>query len=83
MEKELVRQLGEKIGYGNMMQLASECWEEYMLTKGYPTSGVFVSALKCDLCKHQKYIGIYGKPCVSPEPCLGETGKKNWKRRGE
>jgi len=30
MEKELVRQLGEKIGYGNMMQLASDLWEEKM-----------------------------------------------------
>jgi hypothetical protein len=49
MEKELVRQLGEKIGYGNMMQLASECWEEMMIAEGYPTSGVFIPALKSDV----------------------------------
>lgn len=32
----------------------------------------------CDFCKHKKHIGIFGKPCVTPEPCLYETGKKNW-----
>ncbi len=49
MEKELVRKLGQQIGYGNMMQLASECWEEMMLRDGYPTSGVFIHALKSDV----------------------------------
>jgi hypothetical protein len=38
---------------------------------------------RCDFCKHQKYIGIYGKPCVVPEPCLYETGKKNWEHNGK
>ena len=48
-------------------------------------SDVSVSDLfgRCDFCKHQKYIGIYGKPCVVPEPCLYETGKKNWKHNGK
>jgi len=48
-------------------------------------SDVSVSNLfgKCDFCKHQKYIGIYGKPCVVPEPCLYETGKKNWEHNGK
>jgi len=49
MEKELVRHLGELIGYGNMMQLASECWKESMIEKGYPISGVFIPALPCDV----------------------------------
>lgn len=49
MEKELVRNLGELIGYGNMMQLASECWKESMVEKGYPTSGVFIPTLPCDV----------------------------------
>jgi uncharacterized membrane protein YagU involved in acid resistance len=48
-DKELVKKLGEKIGYGNMMHLASELWEESMIKKGYPTSGVFVPALKRDV----------------------------------
>jgi hypothetical protein len=38
---------------------------------------------RCDFCKHQKYIGIYGKPCVDPEPCLYETSKKNWEHNGK
>jgi hypothetical protein len=48
-------------------------------------SDVSVSDLfgRCDFCKHQKYIGIYGKPCVVPEPCLYETGKKNWEHNGK
>jgi hypothetical protein len=37
----------------------------------------------CDYCKNKKYIGVYGKPCVTPEPCLAETGKKNWEHNGE
>ena len=49
MEKELVRQLGKQIGFGNMMQLASECWEEMMIEEGYPTSGVFIPALKSEV----------------------------------
>lgn len=49
MEKELVRKLGEQIGYGNMMELASECWKESMIEKGYPTSGVFIPALPRDV----------------------------------
>lgn len=53
MEKELVRKLGKQIGYGNMMQLASECWKESMTKKGYPTSGVFIPALPCDVRKEE------------------------------
>jgi len=47
-EEELVRELGEKIGYGNMMDLASECWQDVMIKNGYPTSGVFITALPSD-----------------------------------
>ena len=47
-EEELVRELGEKIGYGNMMDLASECWQDDMIKNGYPTSGVFITALPSD-----------------------------------
>jgi hypothetical protein len=53
IEKELVRQLGEKIGYGNMMQLASDLWEEKMKENGWPTSGVFVPVLKYDVDKQK------------------------------
>jgi hypothetical protein len=32
----------------------------------------------CDYCKNKRYIGVSTGPCVMPEPCLSETGKKNW-----
>jgi hypothetical protein len=47
-------------------------------------SDISVSDLgNCDYCKNKQYIGIYGKPCVVPEPCLYEKGKKNWEHNGE
>jgi hypothetical protein len=48
-------------------------------------SDVSVSDLfgNCDYCKNKRYIGVYGKPCVVPEPCLYETGKKNWEHNGK
>lgn len=48
-EKEQVKILGEVIGYGNMMQLASELWKEMMQKRNEPVSGVFVPALPCDV----------------------------------
>lgn len=32
--RDRVKELGEKIGYGNMMQLASDLWREYLSTMG-------------------------------------------------
>ena len=29
-EKDLVRRLGEMIGYGNMIELAHQCWDELL-----------------------------------------------------
>ncbi len=37
-----VQELGEKIGYGNMMSIASALWRKSAREKGYPISGVFV-----------------------------------------
>jgi hypothetical protein len=31
----------------------------------------------CDYCEHKKYIGIYGRPCVTPKPCTPFI-KANW-----
>jgi hypothetical protein len=50
-EKELVKFIGEQIGYGNMMNLASKLWREDMIANGCPISGVFVPALPCDVKK--------------------------------
>jgi hypothetical protein len=48
-EKILVREFGERIGYGNLMQLASECWQESLKAKGLPPGGAFSVGLPYDL----------------------------------
>lgn len=44
-EALLVKELGEKIGYGNMMAFASALWRKMLKDKGYPVSGAFVPTL--------------------------------------
>ena len=41
-EIEEVRELGERIGYGHLMSLASSLWRKNCLEKGYPIWGAFV-----------------------------------------
>ena len=41
-EIKAVKELGEKIGYGNMMSIASALWRKSAKEKGHPISGVFV-----------------------------------------
>lgn len=38
-EHEAVRQLGEHIGWGNVMHLAERCWREYLQASGAPAGG--------------------------------------------
>jgi hypothetical protein len=47
-EKEIiaVRTLGEAIGYGQLMCLASALWRDGLQERGYPVSGAFVPALR-------------------------------------
>ena len=40
-EKSSVNLLGQMIGFGNMMYLASECWRESLAEKGYPVGAEF------------------------------------------
>jgi len=40
--KRQVQRLGAEIGYGNMMDLASQCWREYLVGMGAPPGGEFV-----------------------------------------
>jgi len=37
-----IKELGEKIGYGNMMSIASALWRKSLKEKDYPISGAFV-----------------------------------------
>ena len=40
-----VKLVGEKIGYGTLMYIASALWRRDMREHGYPTSGVFFPVL--------------------------------------
>jgi len=42
-EKEAVSLLGKAIGFGRVMQLATECWGGFLVNSGNPTGGEFVS----------------------------------------
>ena len=41
-EIEAVKELGEKIRYGNMISIASALWRKSAKDNGYPISGAFV-----------------------------------------
>jgi|SRR5690606_38810373 len=41
-EEEEVHTLGARIGFGNMMSLASKCWEKVIKAENYPSGGEFV-----------------------------------------
>ena len=45
IEVEQVKQLGEQIGYGHMMELASALWRKSLEEKGYPISGAFIPTI--------------------------------------
>jgi hypothetical protein len=39
---KVVKELGEKLGYGHLMSIATSLWKANMIEQGYPTSGIFV-----------------------------------------
>lgn len=39
---KLVKTIGEEIGYGHLMSIASSLWRESMRKQGYPVVGAFV-----------------------------------------
>lgn len=46
-----VKELGEKIGYGHLMELASALWRKSLQEKGYPTSGAFIPIIEALIVK--------------------------------
>lgn len=44
-EIEAVKSLGEKIGYGHLMELASALWREKLKQTNTPTDGAFVTTI--------------------------------------
>ena len=47
LEAQQVKVLGEQIGYGNMMALASALWRKSLKEQGFPVDGAFMPTLKC------------------------------------
>ena len=45
VEVEQVKELGEQIGYGHLMELASALWRKSLEEKNYPISGAFVTTI--------------------------------------
>lgn len=66
-DKAQVKALGDKIGYGNMMHLASELWKEYLAKTIFPTSGAYVPVI---VTKHK------GKKVVILDGDMFVLGKK-------
>lgn len=71
-EIKIVKQIGEKIGYGNLMMIASALWKSSMEKQNYPTSGVFVPTCKLFIKK-----GFYDKREELMYDKLIEIAEKN------
>lgn len=46
-ERKLVKQLGDEIGYGNLMSLASEIWKEYSPRDAFTVGPCAVAMVPC------------------------------------
>lgn len=46
-----VKQLGEQIGYGNMMDIASILWAAVLISEGQPDSGAFYPTIDINMKK--------------------------------
>lgn len=49
LEVDAVKNLGERIGYGNMMAIASALWREALRHNGCPLSGACIPVLESDI----------------------------------
>jgi len=45
LEIKAVKEIGEQIGYGHLMELASALWRKSLKVKGHPTTGAFVATI--------------------------------------
>ena len=53
IEVRAVKHLGESIGYGNMMSIASALWALKLKESGCPTTGAFIPTLAYDMKKKE------------------------------
>ena len=45
LEVKAVKKIGEQIGYGHLMELASALWRKSLKDKGFPESRAFVATI--------------------------------------
>ena len=57
-EIQTVKLLGEKIGYGHLMQLASTLWGNDLESHGYPRNGAFIPTTFTLLSEEGKKIAL-------------------------
>jgi len=72
-EVELVKQLGDHIGYGQLMCIASALWRK-MLTEKYPGTkdGAFIPALLMDLKEEEDIQRIHKEDIVFYDKYVSE-----------
>ncbi len=56
-----LKELGDEIGYGHLMSLASALWRQSLQEKGYPVSGAFIPALEASVDKEMLYSAQHTK----------------------
>ena len=44
-----VKQLGDRIGYGNLISWASALWRNSLREQGFPDSGAFIGVCECSI----------------------------------
>ena len=49
IEMRAVQQLGECIGYGNLISWASALWRKSLREQGFPDSGAFIGVCECSI----------------------------------
>jgi hypothetical protein len=48
-EMQAVKQLGDRIGYGNLISWASALWRASLREQGFPESGAFIGVCECSI----------------------------------
>lgn len=75
IEVELVKTLGDKIGYGNMMSIASALWANKLEDSGVAPAGAFVPALSFDLKK------TYSKKAIEEQARRAKSFRKMFEKK--
>ena len=44
-----VKQLGDRIGYGNLISWASALWRKSLREQGFPDNGAFIGVCECSI----------------------------------